>query len=82
MYTAYVMLRKGCKWYLATIIDISRGDLRLEDIHIVREFPNVFPEDLPGLPPNRDIEFSIELVPGICPISKAPYKMAPGELKT
>ncbi|GAA0185793.1 hypothetical protein LIER_33081 [Lithospermum erythrorhizon] len=62
-------------------LDNSRGDLKLEDIHIVKEFPDVFPEDFPRLPPNRDIEFSIELVPGIGPISKAPYRTAPAEPK-
>ncbi|WVZ51508.1 hypothetical protein U9M48_002652, partial [Paspalum notatum var. saurae] len=41
----------------------------------------VFPEELPGLPPDRDVEFSIELVPGITPVSRRPYRMAPDELK-
>jgi hypothetical protein len=53
---------------------------RLEDIHMVREFPNVFPNDLPGMPPERAIEFKIELQPGTAPISKAPYKMSWEEL--
>jgi hypothetical protein len=47
----------------------------LEDIRVVNEFLDVFPEDLPGMPPDRDIEFSIELVPGTAPISKRPYRM-------
>jgi hypothetical protein len=47
----------------------------LEDINVVSEFPDVFPEDLPGMPPDRDIEFSIELIPGTAPISKRPYRM-------
>jgi hypothetical protein len=47
----------------------------LEDIKVVSEFPDVFPEDLPGMPPGRDIEFSIELIPGTAPISKRPYRM-------
>ncbi|GAA0157985.1 hypothetical protein LIER_38562 [Lithospermum erythrorhizon] len=75
------MLTKGCKGYLATFIDTNHGKLRLEDIQIVKEFPDVFLEGLPGLPPDRDIEFSIELVPGIGPISKAPYRIAPEKLK-
>jgi hypothetical protein len=49
---------------------------RLEDIHVIREFPDVFPDDLPGMPPERAIEFKIELQPGTAPISKAPYKMS------
>jgi hypothetical protein len=53
---------------------------RLEDIYVVREFPNLFPDDLPGMPPERAIEFKIELQPGTAPISKAPYKMSREEL--
>jgi hypothetical protein len=53
---------------------------RLEDIHVVHEFPDVFPDDLPGMPPERAIEFKIELQPGTAPISKAPYKMSREEL--
>jgi hypothetical protein len=47
----------------------------LEDIRVVSEFPDVSLEDLPGMPPDRDIEFSIELIPGTAPISKRPYRM-------
>jgi hypothetical protein len=47
----------------------------LEDIRVVSEFPDVFPKDLSGMPPDRDIEFSIELIPGTTPISKNPYRM-------
>jgi hypothetical protein len=47
----------------------------LENIKVVCEYPDVFPEELPGMPPDRDIEFSIELVPGTAPISKRPYRM-------
>ena len=50
-------------------------------MHVVCKFPDVFPEELPGLPPDREIEFEIELLPGTTPISKAPYRMAPAELK-
>ena len=55
--------------------------MRLEDIPVVREFPDVFPDDLPGLPPDREIDFQIELAPGTEPILRAPYRMAPAELK-
>jgi hypothetical protein len=54
---------------------------KLEDIHVIREFLDVFPYDLLGMPPERAIEFKIELQPGITPIAKAPYKMSPVELK-
>ncbi|WVZ80013.1 hypothetical protein U9M48_027531 [Paspalum notatum var. saurae] len=53
----------------------------IKKIPIVCEFPDVFPEELPGLPPDRNVEFSIELVPGTAPVSKRPYRMAPDELK-
>jgi hypothetical protein len=56
-------------------------ELKLKDIHVVREFLDVFPDDLPGIPPERVIEFKIELQLGTAPISKAPYKMSPVELK-
>ena len=52
-----------------------------EEVPIVKEFIEVFPEELPGLPPEREISFEIELLPGSAPISKAPYRMAPAELK-
>jgi hypothetical protein len=52
----------------------------LEDIPVACEFPDVFPEDLPDMPPDRDVEFIIELQPGTTPISRRPYKMTPKEL--
>jgi hypothetical protein len=55
-------------------------EMRLEDIHVVQEFLDIFPEDLPGMPPERTIEFKIELQPGTAPIAKALYKMSPIEL--
>jgi hypothetical protein len=57
------------------------AELKLEDIHVVREFLDVFPDDLPGMPHEREIEFKIELQPGTTSIAKAPYKMSPMELK-
>ena len=55
-------------------------DIKLEDVPVVCEYADVFPDDLPGLPPDRDIEFVIELQPGMAPISKRPYRMPPKEL--
>ena len=52
----------------------------MEKIPVVCEYPDVFPDELPGTPPDRDIEFAIELQPGIAPISKRPYRMPPAEL--
>ncbi|GJW21779.1 putative reverse transcriptase domain-containing protein [Tanacetum coccineum] len=54
---------------------------RLEDVPTVRDFPEVFPEDLPGLPPSRQVEFQIDLVPGAAPMARAPYRLAPSELQ-
>ncbi|GJW88765.1 putative reverse transcriptase domain-containing protein [Tanacetum coccineum] len=54
---------------------------RLEDVPTVRDFPEVFPEDLPGLPPTRQVEFQIDLVPGAAPVARAPYRLAPTELQ-
>jgi hypothetical protein len=75
------MLQKRCMGFLAYVIDSNAKEENLEDIPIVKEFPDVFPEDLPSLPLDRKIKFSIELVPGIGPLSKAPYRMAPTELR-
>jgi len=52
----------------------------IEDIPVMCEFPDVFPDELPGLPPDRDVEFKIELLPGTAPISRRPYRMPPNEL--
>ncbi|GJY92452.1 putative reverse transcriptase domain-containing protein [Tanacetum coccineum] len=54
---------------------------RLEDVPIVRDFPEVFPKDLPGLPPTRQVEFQIDLVPHAAPVAHAPYRLAPSEMK-
>ncbi|GKG18938.1 hypothetical protein Tco_0376037, partial [Tanacetum coccineum] len=54
---------------------------RLEDVLIVKDFPDVFPEDLPGLPQTRQVEFQIDLVPGAAPVARAPYRLTPSEMK-
>ncbi|GJR64568.1 putative reverse transcriptase domain-containing protein [Tanacetum coccineum] len=54
---------------------------RIEDVPVVRDFPEVFPKDLPGLPPTRQVEFHIELIPGATPVARAPYRLAPAEMK-
>ena len=70
------MLKKGCKAFLATVTETTTKGAPLEDIPIVREFPDVFPEELPSMPPDREMEFSIDLAPDTHLISKAPYRMA------
>ena len=75
------LLRQGCEAYIAYVLDTERGSPRIEYIPIVCEFPDVFPDELPGLLPDREIEFTINLAPGTEPVSKAPYRMAPVEMK-
>ncbi|KAB2626227.1 S ribonuclease [Pyrus ussuriensis x Pyrus communis] len=75
------LLTKGCQGYLAHVVLDEAVPNRIEDVRVVRHFPDVFPEDLPGLPPDRDVEFTIELLPGTNPISLTPYRMAPAELR-
>jgi hypothetical protein len=65
--------------YLSPCTYAATG-IKLKDIPIVCEYPDVFPDDLPGMPPDRDIEFIIELQPGTAPISKRSYRMPPNEL--
>ncbi|KAJ4719088.1 RNA-directed DNA polymerase (Reverse transcriptase) [Melia azedarach] len=78
---AWKSLKKGCLGFLASVIDTEKAEVKLQDVPVVSEFIDVFPEDLPGTPPDCEIEFNIEFVPRITPISKAPYHMAPLELK-
>ncbi|GJT85814.1 putative reverse transcriptase domain-containing protein [Tanacetum coccineum] len=78
-------MAKGCQVFLAQISakkkeDTSEGK-QIKDIPIVRDFPEVFPEDLPGLPPARPVEFQIDLIPGAAPVARAPYRLAPSEMK-
>ena len=79
--TTSKMLRKGCQCYLALVVDRRQEGTRLEDIPIVKEFLDVFLDDISGLPLDRAIEFVIELISGTGPISIPPYRMAPAELK-
>nr|GFC16452.1 putative reverse transcriptase domain-containing protein [Tanacetum cinerariifolium] len=67
--------------FLATIHYTTSDVLSIHDQPIVSEFPDVFSDELPGIPPVYEVEFNIELIPGAEPISKAPYRMAPIELK-
>ncbi|GKE67103.1 putative reverse transcriptase domain-containing protein, partial [Tanacetum coccineum] len=78
-------LLQGCHVFLAHITIKETGDKskkkQLQDVSIVKNFPEVFPEDLPGLPHTRQVEFHIDLVPGVAPIAHAPYRLAPSEMK-
>ena len=79
--TARTMVRKGCEAYLAYVIDTKRAEFSLLDIPIVCDYLDIFSEELPGLPPHREIEFAIDVVQGATPASITPYRMAPLELK-
>ncbi|GKF27240.1 putative reverse transcriptase domain-containing protein [Tanacetum coccineum] len=57
------------------------SEKRIEYVPVARDFLEVFPEDLPGLPPMRQVEFHIELIPGATPVARAPYRLAPAEMK-
>ncbi|GJU07540.1 putative reverse transcriptase domain-containing protein, partial [Tanacetum coccineum] len=76
---------KGCPLFLAHVTTNETKDRlekkRLEDVPIIRDFPKVFPEDLPGLPPTQHVEFQIDLILGVAPVARAPYRLAPSEMK-
>ncbi|GKE74138.1 putative reverse transcriptase domain-containing protein [Tanacetum coccineum] len=78
-------IEKGCQVYLAQVTSKKAEDKseekRLEDVPIIRKFLEVFPKDLPGLPPARQVEFQIDLVLGAAPIARASYQLAPSEMQ-
>ncbi|GJU11134.1 hypothetical protein Tco_1133530 [Tanacetum coccineum] len=78
-------MQKGFLIFLAHVtakeVEDKSEKKRLEVVPIVRDFPEVFPEDLPGLPPTRQVEFQIDLVPGTAPVARVPYRLAPSEMK-
>ncbi|XP_060672434.1 uncharacterized protein LOC132803434 [Ziziphus jujuba] len=74
-------LRKGCGGFLASVVDTSKENLTISDVQIVNEFDDVFLDEMLGIPPEREVEFKSDLAPDTRPISKAPYQMAPSELK-
>nr|GFB67908.1 putative reverse transcriptase domain-containing protein [Tanacetum cinerariifolium] len=78
-------MMKGSPIFLAHITTKEIKDKpkkkRLEDLPIVQNFPEVFPEDLPGLPSTRPVEFQIDLVPGAAPVARAPYRLALVKMK-
>ncbi|XP_052882253.1 uncharacterized protein LOC128290588 [Gossypium arboreum] len=71
------LVRKGCEAFLEYVSNSGIKSLSVEDVRTVKEFPDVFPEELSGLPPDREVEFGIELLPGIVPVSIAPYRIVP-----
>nr|GEZ38985.1 putative reverse transcriptase domain-containing protein [Tanacetum cinerariifolium] len=77
--------RCGCHVFLAQISATKEDDkpegTQVKDVLIVQDFPKVFPENLPGQPPARQVEFPIDLIPGVAPVARAPYRLAPSEMK-
>ncbi|GKA72725.1 putative reverse transcriptase domain-containing protein [Tanacetum coccineum] len=78
-------IKKGCQIFLAQVTkkgtEEKSEEKRLEDVPIIRDFPKVFLEDFPGLPPTRQVEFQINLVPSAAPVARAPYRLAPSKLQ-
>ncbi|KAA3466462.1 DNA/RNA polymerases superfamily protein [Gossypium australe] len=75
------ILHQGCAVFLAYVINSDSVGSQCSKIQTVFEFPDVFPEELLGLPPDREVEFAIEVYPGTAPISIPPYRMSPTKLK-
>nr|GEZ16192.1 reverse transcriptase domain-containing protein [Tanacetum cinerariifolium] len=78
-------MAKGCHVFLAQISATREDDKpegkQVKDVPIVQDFPKVFPENLPGLPPARLVEFPIDLIPGVAHVAQAPYRLAPSKMK-
>ena len=79
--TVRTMVRKGCEACLAYVIDTKKAEPSLSDIPTICDYPDVFPEEFPRLPPQREIEYAIDVVQGATPASITPYRMALVELK-
>ncbi|GJS63258.1 putative reverse transcriptase domain-containing protein [Tanacetum coccineum] len=74
-------IERGCHLFLAHVTEKKQKEKRLEDMPVIRDFLEVFPNDLPGLPPPRRVEFRIDLVSGVAPVARAPYHLAPSKMK-
>ncbi|XP_076931759.1 uncharacterized protein LOC143597019 [Bidens hawaiensis] len=75
MIKANKCLNQGCLAFMAYVTEESKPK-EIKDVPIVSEFSDVFPDELPGIPPNREVEFRIDLMPGTAPIAKSPYRLA------
>jgi hypothetical protein len=81
MIQAKELLRRGCEAYLVYVVNQKPKTLELHEVPVVQYFPDVFPEDLTGVPPDREIEFQIDLLPSVQPVAKASYQLAPYKMK-
>jgi hypothetical protein len=74
-------LQKKYYAFVAQVGDTKEKEKEVKDVAVVRDFPDVFPKDLPGVPPSRQVEFRIDLIPGAAPVAKSPYRLAPSEMQ-
>nr|GEY51455.1 putative reverse transcriptase domain-containing protein [Tanacetum cinerariifolium] len=74
-------IERGSQLFLAQVTETEPAKKQLQDMPVICNFLEVFPDDLPGLPPPRQVEFKIKLIPGAAPVARAPYRLAPFELK-
>nr|GEZ06611.1 hypothetical protein [Tanacetum cinerariifolium] len=74
-------IERGSQLFIAQVTEKEQAKKQLQDVPVICKFPEVFPDDLPGLPPPRQVEFIIELIPGDAPVACVPYRLAPSELQ-
>ncbi|GKD83349.1 putative reverse transcriptase domain-containing protein, partial [Tanacetum coccineum] len=74
-------ISRGYQVFIAQVMEKKSDKKQLEDIPVVREFPEIFPEDIPGLPSVRQVDFLIDLIPGVAPVAREPYRLAPSEMQ-
>ncbi|GJT28195.1 putative reverse transcriptase domain-containing protein [Tanacetum coccineum] len=74
-------IERGCHLFLAHVTENKSKEKQMEDVPVIHDFPDVFPEEFPGLTPPRQVEFQIDLVSGATPVARAPYRLAPSEMK-
>nr|GFA75009.1 putative reverse transcriptase domain-containing protein [Tanacetum cinerariifolium] len=73
-------VKRGCHLFLAHVTEDKSKKKQMEDVPVIYDFPEVFPGELPGLPPPRLVEYRIDLVPRVAPVARAPYRMVPSEM--
>ncbi|GJT18196.1 putative reverse transcriptase domain-containing protein [Tanacetum coccineum] len=74
-------VERGCHLFLTHVTENKSKVKRMEDVPVIHDFPKVFPEELPGLPPPRQVEFRIDLELGAAPVARAPYRLAPSKMR-
>nr|GEX93316.1 putative reverse transcriptase domain-containing protein [Tanacetum cinerariifolium] len=74
-------IERGSQLFVAHVTKKEPQEKWIKDVPVIQDFPNVFPDDLLGLPPPRQVKFRIDLVPGAAPVARAPYRLAPSEMK-